>query len=138
MGKNYVSRYWKTISPEHQGRVYQVGKGYISRFYKTMSPEDQRVYDRWLMGNAIVGSILAMGLVAMAIAGFNSAPSPMVANSKNPDVIASKPRPHDISARSRTKPEAVVNLQVGKAHLDAFALVLLRPRALGAGANRSS
>jgi hypothetical protein len=118
--------------------VYQVGKGYISRFYKTMSPEDQRVYDRWLMGNAIVGSILAMGLVAMAIAGFNSAPSPMVANSKNPDVIASKPRPHDISARSRTKPEAVVNLQVGKAHLDAFALVLLRPRALGAGANRSS
>ena len=107
MGKNYISRYWKTISPEHQGRVYQVGKGYISRFYKTMSPEDQRVYDRWLMGNAIVGSILAMGLVAMAIAGFNSAPSPMVANSKNPDVIASKPRPHDISARSRTKPSSV-------------------------------
>jgi hypothetical protein len=42
-----------------------------------------------------------MGLVAMAIAGFNSAPSPTMANSKNPDVIASKPG-HDISARSRT------------------------------------
>jgi hypothetical protein len=42
-----------------------------------------------------------MGLVAMAIAGFNSAPSPTMANSKNPDVIASKPG-HDIRARSRT------------------------------------
>jgi hypothetical protein len=83
-----------------------MGKGYISRFYKTMSPEDQRVYDRWLMGNAIIGSILAMGLVAMAIAGFNSTPSPAVANSKNSDVIASKPHPHEISARSRTKSPA--------------------------------
>jgi hypothetical protein len=106
MGKGDISRYCKTISPEHQGRVYQVGKGYISRFYKTMSPEDQRVYNRWLMGNAIIGSILAIGLVAMAIAGFNSAPSPMVANSKNPDVIASKARPNNISAQSRTKPLA--------------------------------
>jgi len=78
-----------------------VEKGYISRFYKTMSPEDQRKYNRWLMGNAVIGSILAMGLVAMAIAGFNSASSPTMANSKNPDVIASKPG-HDISARSRT------------------------------------
>jgi hypothetical protein len=103
MEKSYISRYWKTIAPEHQGRVYQVGKGYISRFYKTMSPEDQRVYNRWLMANAIIGSIFAMGLLAMAIAGSNSAQSPTVANSKNPDVIASKPRPDDISARSRTK-----------------------------------
>jgi hypothetical protein len=106
MGKGNISRYWKAISPQHQGRVYQVGKGYISRFYKTMSPEDQRVYNRWLMGNAIVGSILAMGLLAMAIAGSNSAQSPTVANSKNSDVIASKPRPDDISARSRTKSPA--------------------------------
>ena len=101
MEKDYTSRYFNTISPEHQGGVYQVEKGYISRFYKTMSPEDQRKYNRWLMGNAVIGSILAMGLVAMAIAGFNSAPSPTMANSKNPDVIASKPG-HDISARSRT------------------------------------
>ena len=79
-------------------------KGYISRFYKTMSPEDQRKYNRWLMGNAVIGSILAMGLVAMAIAGFNSAPSPTMA--KNPDVIASKPGLDDISARSRTQSPA--------------------------------
>jgi hypothetical protein len=102
MGKGYISRYWKTIAPDHQGRVYQVGKGYISRFYKTMSPEDQRVYNRWLIWNAIIGSILAMGLMAMAIAGFNSAPSPTVATSKTPDVIASKARPNNISAPSRS------------------------------------
>jgi hypothetical protein len=45
-----------------------MGKGYISRFYKTMSPVDQRTYNRWLKANAILGLILAGGLVAMAIA----------------------------------------------------------------------
>ena len=106
MEKDYISRYCKTISPEHQDRPYQVGEGYISRFYKTMSPEDQRGFNRWLTGNAIIGSILAMGLVAMAIAGFNSAPSPTMANNKNPEVIASKPGLDDISARSRTQSPA--------------------------------
>jgi hypothetical protein len=81
-------------------------KGYISRFYKTMSPEDQRIYNRWLMGNAVIGSILAMGLVAMAIVGFNSAPSPTVATGKNPDVVASKARPNNMSAQSGSKPLA--------------------------------
>jgi hypothetical protein len=50
MEKDNISRYCKTISPEHQGRAYQVGEGYISRFYKTMSPEDQRGFNRWLTG----------------------------------------------------------------------------------------
>ena len=62
MEKDNISGYCKTISPEHQGRAYQVGEGYISRFYKTMSPEDQRAYNRWLKGNAILGLILAGGL----------------------------------------------------------------------------
>jgi hypothetical protein len=66
-----------------------MGKGDISRHYKTMSPEDQRTYNRWLKGNAIVGLILLAGLIAMAIAGSNS-PLPEVANSKNPDAVASK------------------------------------------------
>jgi hypothetical protein len=55
------------------------------------------------MGNVIIGSILAMGLVAMAIIGFESAPSPAVATSKNPDVIAIKARPNNVSAQSRSK-----------------------------------
>jgi hypothetical protein len=81
-------------------------KDHTSRYCKTMSPEVQREYNSWLMGNAVIGSILAMGLVAMAVAGFNSAPSPTIANSKNPDVIASKPGLDDISARSRTQSPA--------------------------------
>jgi hypothetical protein len=80
-------------------------KDHTSRYCKTMSPEVQREYNRWLMGNVVIGSILAMGLVAMAIAGFNSAPSPTMANSKT-DVIASKPGLDDISARSRTQSPA--------------------------------
>jgi hypothetical protein len=36
-------------------------------------------------------------------AGLPVTPSPAVANSKNSDVIPSKPDPHEISARSRTK-----------------------------------
>ena len=99
MEKDYTSRYCNTISPAHQGRAYQVGEG----FYKTMSPEDQRGFNRWLTGNAIIGSILAMGLIAMAIGGFNAAPLPTVANSKNLDVTASKLHAHEISAQSYTK-----------------------------------
>jgi hypothetical protein len=78
----------------------------MEKDHKTMSPEDQRGFNRWLTGNAIIGSILAMGLVAMAIGGFNAAPLPTVANSKNPDVTASKPGLIDISARSRTQSPA--------------------------------
>ena len=70
-----------------------MGKGSIAHYSKRMSPEDQRTFDRWLKGNAIVGLILAVGIIAMAIAGSNSAPSPAaVANSKKPDVVASKQR----------------------------------------------
>jgi hypothetical protein len=43
--------------------------------YKTLSPDDRRTFDRWLKGNAVFGSIMAAGLVAMAVAGLNSGPS---------------------------------------------------------------
>ena len=43
--------------------------------YKTLSPDDRRKFDRWLSDNAVIGSILAAGLVAMAVAGSNSGPS---------------------------------------------------------------
>jgi hypothetical protein len=38
-----------------------------------MSPEDQRTFDRWLRANTIVGLLFAAVLVAMAVAGSNSA-----------------------------------------------------------------
>ena len=39
--------------------------------YKNMSPEDQRKYDRWLKASAVVGSIFAAAIVAMALAESN-------------------------------------------------------------------
>jgi hypothetical protein len=37
------------------------------------SPQDWREFDRWIKANAIVGSLLAAGLFAMAVAGVPSA-----------------------------------------------------------------
>ena len=39
------------------------------------SPQDWREFDRWIKANAIVGSLLAAGLFAMAVAGAPSAGS---------------------------------------------------------------
>ena len=44
-----------------------------SRIDQKMSPKEQREFDRWLKTNAILGSILAVGMMAMALAGSNSA-----------------------------------------------------------------
>ena len=37
------------------------------------SPQDWREFDRWIKANAIIGSLLAAGLFAMAVAGAPSA-----------------------------------------------------------------
>ena len=39
------------------------------------SPQDWREFDRWIRANAIIGSLLAAGLLAMAVAGAPSAGS---------------------------------------------------------------
>jgi len=39
------------------------------------SPQDGREFDRWIRANAIIGSLLAAGLLAMAVAGVPSAGS---------------------------------------------------------------
>ena len=44
-----------------------------SRGDQQMSPKEQREFNRWLETNAILGSILAIGMLAMALAGSNSA-----------------------------------------------------------------
>lgn len=36
--------------------------------YESGSPEDQRKFDRWLNTNAVVSSIFAIGVLAMALA----------------------------------------------------------------------
>ena len=37
------------------------------------SPEDGREFDRWIRANAVIGSLLAAGLLVMAVAGAPSA-----------------------------------------------------------------
>jgi hypothetical protein len=40
--------------------------------YQTPSLEDRRKFDTWLNANLILGSIFAIGILAMAWAGYNS------------------------------------------------------------------
>ena len=48
-----------------------MGKGFL-REYQRLSPEDQHTFKRWLKTNAILGCILAVGMLAMALAGSRS------------------------------------------------------------------
>jgi hypothetical protein len=56
-------------------------KGGILRQYKDMSTEDRRTFDRWLKANVVIGSIIAAGLVAMALASSDAlGPRSAIAN----------------------------------------------------------
>jgi hypothetical protein len=56
----------------------------------TQSPKEQREFSRWLTSNTILGSILAIGMMAMALAGSNSAGQSDEAMAARPIVAASK------------------------------------------------
>jgi hypothetical protein len=47
-------------------------KGEVFAKFKQLSPEERRAFDRWLQGCLVVGSILSIGLVAMAVAGLRA------------------------------------------------------------------
>jgi hypothetical protein len=49
-------------------------KGQIIRQSKNPSPEDRLAFERWLAGNCVLGSIITIGIVAMAIAGSTATP----------------------------------------------------------------
>jgi hypothetical protein len=72
------------------GRWIMGGKGRIFQQAKKLSPEDRLTFNRWLQGNAVVGFILAAGLVAMVMTGSNSGShEPASAGGKMaPDVVA--------------------------------------------------
>ena len=77
--------------------------GYVSRNYLKMSSEDQRTFDRWLKANAILSLIFAVGIIAMAVAGFNSRGSRDAAvakDTKTSDVVASEQRPSRAGVRN--------------------------------------
>jgi hypothetical protein len=61
--------------------------------FRTMSAEDRRTFDRWLKANAILALIYAVGIIAMAVASFNSGgpgDAAAVENAKTSDVVASE------------------------------------------------
>jgi hypothetical protein len=83
-----------------------MAKGKIFRHYKQLSREDQRTFDRWLRANAVVGLILAAGLVAMALAGSNSGTprdAVMADGTKASDAVASEQGHEQTSASSTRK-----------------------------------
>lgn len=56
------------------------------------SSEDPREFNRWIKANAVIGSLLAAGLFAMAVAGAPSAgpgDAATAGNSKDSEVAAS-------------------------------------------------
>ena len=60
---------------------------------RRVSPEDQREFDRWLIADAILGLIIAGGMLAMALAGLDSVGGPDSAVTDSPkssDVAGSK------------------------------------------------
>jgi hypothetical protein len=59
------------------------------RDYRRASLENQRKFDSWLEANAVLGFILFLGIMAMALAGLNSAGRHDVATELS-TVIASK------------------------------------------------
>ena len=56
----------------------------MDRRFTSLSPEDQREFDRWVKANAILGLIIAGGLVAMALVGSTSMGRPDSAATDSP------------------------------------------------------
>ena len=59
------------------------------------SPQDWREFDRWIKANAVIGSLLAAGLLAMAVAGAPSVESGDTAaagNSSSAEMTAASSR----------------------------------------------
>ena len=59
------------------------------------SPQDRREFDRWIKANAIIGSLLAAGLFAMAVAGapsLGSGDTAAAGNSSGTDMTTASSR----------------------------------------------
>ena len=72
-----------------------MGMGRILQQYRTQFPDDRATFSRWLKANAVIGSILAAGMIAMAVAGSKSRPPHEV------DVAGIEKAASDIAATPR-------------------------------------
>ena len=69
--------------------------------YQRMSPKEQREFNRWLKANTILGSILAIGMLAMALAGSNSIGRSDAAMAATPSVATTLLAPAALQTGSR-------------------------------------
>ena len=75
-------------------------KGQMLASVKHMSAEEQKNFDRWIKGNVVIASILAAGLVAMALAGAG-ADADIGPRSARAEVqpLANPPSPYELMLR---------------------------------------
>jgi hypothetical protein len=81
-----------------------MGKGILHEYQK-LSAEDRRTFNRWMSANAILATVFAAGIVAMAIASSNSrekSDAVIAANSKPGTAL---PRPIRANSKSLSPPE---------------------------------
>src|SRR5215216_6183803 len=72
----------RVISVLPIGEENAMAKGEFLVKYQGLSTEDRRTFDRWLKANAVIASIFAMALVAMAI-NSSGPPWPATATAKS-------------------------------------------------------
>jgi hypothetical protein len=85
---------------ESTSREVTMTKGEIIAHRRRLSPADQLAFDRWLKANLVIGSLMAGGLVLMAIVGSGASFGPEQASaSSSPAMAKAGNRPlHDRDA----------------------------------------
>jgi hypothetical protein len=79
----------------------------LSQQYERLSPEDRRTFDRWMRANAVLGAVLALGILAMAFAGFN-APGPDATKYAGP-----KDKASNVVARRGPQDRSLIRIKDG-------------------------
>jgi hypothetical protein len=75
-------------------------RGQIVTSYKALSVEDQRTFDGWLRANAVIGTLFAAALIAMAFGGSRaSLPGPTPAMATEAAVAAEPLSPFEMMRR---------------------------------------
>src|SRR5260370_38974409 len=84
-------------------------RGITVAHYKNLSPKDQQSFNRWLLGNAIVGSIFSLALVLFAIAGWQTDETAYAPKQTSAQTFSFQEPPS-----SRASSTSFINLQAAK------------------------
>ncbi len=84
-------------------------RGITVAHYKNLSPKDRQSFNRWLLGNAIVGSIFSLALVLFAIAGWQTDETAYAPKQTSAQTFSFQEPPS-----SRASSSSFINLQAAK------------------------